>query len=216
MSDKDTTQTPPNDEPLITGHNYDGIEEYDNPMPGWWVWLFVASIVWTPIYILGVHQFGFINSYEDDLASSQTELAEWRSDYEDANPTINVSDESIASFIGVAEHIDAGTALFSKNCAMCHGNAAEGLIGPNLTDEYWIHGSNNADLFAVITDGVLEKGMTPWGSILSVDERSQLIAFIRSVSGTNPPGGKAAEGEKALGSEGDHAGEEISDDSDAE
>jgi len=197
MSDNDKTKTTPNDEPLIAGHKYDGIEEYDNPMPGWWVWLFVAAIVWSPIYVLGVHQFGFINSYEDDLADKQAELAEWRAAYEEANPTVEVTDESIAAYVGVAEHVEAGSALFTKNCAMCHGNAAEGLIGPNLTDEYWIHGPTNSNLFGVITNGVLEKGMTPWGSILSVEERSQLIAFIRSVAGSNPPGGKAPEGEIA-------------------
>lgn len=183
------------DEILIAGHAYDGIEEYDNPMPGWWVWLFVACIVWTPIYIVGVHQLGFINSYEDDLAADQTELADLREASESANPVEEVTNESIAAFIGVQEQIEAGSALFTTNCSMCHGNAAEGLIGPNLTDDYWIHGGNHVDLFNVITNGVLEKGMTPWGSILSVEQRSSVVAFIRSVNGSNPPGAKPAEGE---------------------
>ncbi len=192
-----TNSTVP-DEPIISGHSYDGIEEYDNPMPGWWVWLFIASIVWSPIYILGVHQFGFINSYEDDLSEQQTELVEIRAAFEAANPTATVTEESIAAYVGVQEHIDSGAVLYSTNCAMCHANNAGGLIGPNLTDEYWIHGSKNTDMFTVITEGVLEKGMTPWGAFLSAEQRSQLIAFIRSVQGSNPEGAKAPEGDMAV------------------
>jgi len=198
MADKENNLQSPNEvEPLISGHNYDGIEEYDNPMPGWWVWLFIATILWSPVYFLGVHQFGFINKYEDDLAIQQADLTELRAAFEAANPTVSFSEESIASFIGVTEHIDAGATIFATSCAMCHGNAAEGLIGPNLTDAYWIHGRSNTDLFGVITNGVLEKGMTPWGNILSVDQRSQLVAFIRSIEGSNPPGAKAPEGDLA-------------------
>ena len=180
---------------IISGHNYDGIEEYDNPMPGWWVWLFILSIIWTPIYLLGVHQFDFINDYEDDLALKQAELAEMRSSFEDANPTEEINDESIAAYVGVAEHEAAGAALYSTNCAMCHGNQGEGLIGPNLTDAYWIHGSSNTDMFNIITEGVLDKGMTPWGGILSVEQRSQLVSYIHSLQGSNPAGAKAPEGD---------------------
>jgi cytochrome c oxidase cbb3-type subunit III len=198
MSKMDSNpKTSVSDEPLISGHNYDGIEEFDNPMPGWWVWMFVACILWTPVYILGVHQFGFINSYEDDLSSSQMELAQWRADYEAANPTAVATEESIAPFVNVPQNIEAGATLFSTYCAMCHGAAAEGLIGPNLTDDYWIHGNTNSNLFDVITNGVLEKGMTPWGAVLDVDQRSQVIAFIRSIHGSNPPGAKAPDGELA-------------------
>ena len=184
---------------LISGHNYDGIEEYDNPMPGWWVWLFVLSIAWSPIYLLGVHQFGFINNYDDDLELKQAEIAEMQSAFESQNPQVQVTDESIAAYVGVVEHEVAGAALFSTNCAMCHGNSGEGLIGPNLTDAYWIHGNSNTDIFNVISEGVLEKGMTPWESVLSVEERSQLVSYIQSIIGTDPAGAKAPEGNMVEG-----------------
>jgi len=180
---------------IISGHLYDGIEEYDNPMPGWWVWMFVASIVWTPIYILGVHQFDFINSYEDDLALAQAELVEMRQASEEENPSSEVDDAMLAGYFGNGEHEAAGEVLFSANCAMCHGNAGEGLIGPNLTDEFWVHGNSPTDIFRVISEGVLEKGMTPWESILTVNERAQLVAYVQILAGTNPEGAKAPEGE---------------------
>lgn len=196
MSENETTtNTPDSDDSILAGHTYDGIEEYDNPMPGWWVWLFIASIIWSPIYYLGVHQFDFINSYEDDLAEKQAELVALRDAHEAANPSVVVSEESIAAYIGVQAHIESGAALFSTSCAMCHANNAGGLIGPNLTDNYWLHGGSNTDIFTVITEGVLDKGMTPWGSVLSEEQRFQLVAFIRSVEGSNPEGAKAPEGE---------------------
>ena len=196
MPNHDTYQSAQDgDGSIISGHSYDGIEEYDNPMPGWWVWMFVASIIWTPIYMLCVHQFDFINDYQDDLALKQADLADMRSSFEEANPKETVTDESIAAYVGVAEHQAAGAEIYSTNCAMCHGNAGEGLIGPNLTDAYWIHGNSNADVFNVITNGVLEKGMTPWESVLSVEERSQLVSYIHSLLGSNPAGAKAPEGD---------------------
>ncbi|MEQ9104257.1 MAG: c-type cytochrome [Rhodothermales bacterium] len=185
----------PDNEPLISGHSYDGIEEYDNPMPGWWLWLFWLCVLFAPIYVLGVHFFGFINTYEDDLADSQAAIQEVRDAWEAENPTFEVSNEAIAAYIGVDEHIQAGAQVYSANCSMCHGNDGEGLIGPNLTDAYWIHGNQNVDLFNVITNGVLDKGMTPWGGVLTPEQRSQLVAYIRSIEGTEPENAKAAEGE---------------------
>ena len=184
----------PNEEPIIQGHSYDGIQEYDNPMPGWWVGIFWLCVVFAPIYILGVHVFGFINTYEDDLAASQAQLQEVRDAWEAENPTFEISNDAIAAFVGIQDQIDAGAVLFGANCAMCHGEQGQGLIGPNLTDAYWIHGNQHTDLFTVITDGVLDKGMTPWGSILTPEERSQLVAYIRSIEGSEPDGAKEPQG----------------------
>lgn len=185
----------PENEPLISGHSYDGIEEYDNPMPGWWLWLFWISIAFAPVYILGVHVFGFINTYEEDLAVSQAALQEVRDAWEADSPTFPVTNEAIAAFVDVEEHIAGGETLYASNCSMCHGNNGEGLIGPNLTDDYWIHGNQNTDIYNVITNGVLDKGMTPWGGILTPEQRSQLVAYIRSIHGSDPANPKAPEGE---------------------
>jgi cytochrome c oxidase cbb3-type subunit 3 len=181
-------------EPVLRDHTYDGIQEYDNPMPGWWLAIFWATVIFTPIYILGVHVFGFIPSYQDDLADSQAELAEIRQASQAMQPA-EITPELMSEYIDNPDAIQAGSETFVSNCVMCHGDKAQGLIGPNLTDEYWIHGGSAADLFKTITNGVPEKGMTPWGNILSQEQRLQVIAYIRSIAGTNPPGGKGPQGE---------------------
>lgn len=180
---------------VIQGHNYDGIREYDNPMPGWWLWILWASIIWSPFYILGLHFSDVIPSYEEALASGQAEIAEIREAYAAENPTFEATPEALAAFVGDETQIEEGAALFAANCAACHGASGEGLIGPNLTDAYWIHGASDVDLYNVITNGVIEKGMAPWGSVLTPDARAQLVAFVRTLEGTEPANAKAPEGE---------------------
>lgn len=196
MSEQDPrNNTPATEDQVISGHMYDGIEEYDNPMPPWWVWIFIISIIWTPFYILGVHQFGWINTYEEDLAVKQAEIQDLRAAAAAENPVQEIDDAWIASFFGNAEAEQAGQATFNTYCAACHGNAGEGLIGPNLTDDYWIHGASPTDMFMVVTNGVLEKGMTPWESVLTIEERAQVVAYIKTLQGTDPPNAKAPQGE---------------------
>ena len=89
-----------------------------------------------------------------------------------------------------------GSANYATVCAACHGEAGQGLIGPNLTDEYWIKGNTNVDIYTVISKGSLEKGMPPWEGSFSPEQRAELVAFVRSLQGTNPPDAKAPEGEK--------------------
>ena len=80
-------------------------------------------------------------------------------------------------------------------CAACHGAEGQGLIGPNLTDAYWIHGNTNVDIFNVISNGVVEKGMAAWEAVYTPEQRAELVAFIKSIQGTNPTDAKAPEGE---------------------
>jgi cytochrome c oxidase cbb3-type subunit 3 len=147
------------------------------------------------VYILGAHVFDFIPSYEEDLAASQEELSALRGAFESVNQPFEVTAETMAAYIGVQDQIDAGAATYATSCMMCHGDKGQGLIGPNLTDQYWIHGGTDADLFNVITSGVPVKGMTPWGNILSQEQRAQVVSYIRSLEGSNPSGGKGPEGE---------------------
>ncbi|WP_456429720.1 c-type cytochrome [Rhodocaloribacter sp.] len=198
MNPNEAKPTPSADErpdAPMQGHSYDGIQEYDNPMPGWWVWIFWATVLFTPFYILGVHVFGYIDTYQEDLAQSEEELARIRAAYAEAHPSLEVDEASLQQYVEDPAMAAAGAPLFAANCASCHGAEGQGLIGPNLTDKYWIHGNTNVDLFNVITKGVLEKGMPPWESVFSVEERAQLVAFIRSLEGTNPPDAKEPQGE---------------------
>jgi len=178
----------------IEGHSYDGIQEFDNPMPAWWVWLFVACIAFAPIYVLGVHVFGYINTYEGDLIESEKDLQVIKDTYAAAHPAFVADPTTLTSYLGKPEAIAAGGILFAQQCKSCHGEQGQGIIGPNLTDKYWLHGESDVDLFNTISKGVLEKGMPPWEAMFSPEQRAQLIAFIRSIEGTNPPNAKAPQG----------------------
>ena len=185
--------TGPADDQVILGHKYDGIREYDNPMPGWWVGLFWASMAFMPVYALGVHTFGWFDTYEEDLAQAQADLEATREAYR-ASGGFDVSPAALAEYVGDDVFVAAGQANFAV-CAACHGQQGEGLIGPNLADPYWIHGGSPADVYEILEVGVPEKGMPAWDTQFSEEERAQITAFVMSLQGTDPPGAKAPEGE---------------------
>ena len=190
------TPTPENGkDQVIEGHKNDGIQEYDNPMPRWWTGIFLLTIVFSVVYFLGMHVFGVIDTYDDDLAESTQELEAVRAAYAAAMPTFEVDDASLEEAIRDPAMAASGKAHFAAYCIACHGDLGQGSIGPNLTDDYWIHGARNAEIFDVISKGVLDKGMAPWESVLQPHERAELLAFIRSIQGTNPPGAKEPQGE---------------------
>ena len=190
-------QTPGGDtrDQVIKGHKYDGIQEYDNPMPGWWLWLLWATVIFSVIYILGIHVFDFVDTYEDDLAQGQAELEARRAAFAETQPAFEADEATLATFVGDAARIEAGAANYGAMCSACHGAAGEGLIGPNLTDAYWINGGTNVDLFNIISKGVIAKGMAPWEGVFTPEQRAELVAFIRSLQGSNPPNAKAPEGD---------------------
>ncbi len=181
---------------VIQGHKYDGIKEYDNPMPGWWVWSFYVCIVFAVVYSVGITFFDFVDTYEDDLAQSQAELQVIREAYAEANPSFTPEPASLAALADDPAAVEAGAATYAAVCAACHGAEAQGVIGPNLTDDYWLHGGSNMAIFEILKTGVAAKGMPAWESSLSAEERAQLVAFIRSVQGTEPAGAKDPQGER--------------------
>jgi len=195
MSEPDTAPRGDTRDQVIKGHQYDGIREYDNPMPGWWLWLLWATVIFSVIYILGIHVFGFVDTYEEDLAQGQAELETRRAAFAQTQPAFEADEATLATFVGDDARIAAGAANFNAVCSPCHGPEGQGSIGPNLTDAYWINGGANVDLFNVISKGVVEKGMAPWEGVYSPEQRAELVAFIRSIQGTNPPNAKAPEGD---------------------
>lgn len=179
---------------IIHGHQYDGIQEYDNPMPGWWVWMFIGSFFFAIYYLVGM-QTGFINTYTDDLEENLAELESVRTAFAASQPVFSVDEATLNAYATDQAKIDAGAALFTAQCAACHGAEGQGLIGPNLTDPYWIKGGTGIDIYTSISKGSLEKGMPPWEAVFNEVERAELVAFIQSLEGTTPPNPKAAEGE---------------------
>ncbi len=179
---------------VIGDHNYDGIQEFDNPMPAWWTWIFWIGVVFAPFYIFGISVFGFVDDYEDDLMETREAMGIMEED--NSAPSEGLGGIDLAEMSKDPANLEAGDAVFQQYCLACHGPQAQGTIGPNMTDEYWIHSPDDESMIKVINEGVLAKGMPPWEKILSADEKAQVIIFIRSLEGTNPPNAKAPQGDK--------------------
>lgn len=174
----------------LLDHSYDGIQEYDNPMPRWWVWVFWATIVFSVAYYFLPAPFGegpgMVAQYEADVAKHQA------SQPAQAAPT--VSDDQLSQLASNAAALADGKTVYETNCAACHRADGGGLIGPNLTDDAWIHGGTPTQVHHTIAVGVLEKGMPPWERILKPEQLNNVTAYVLSLKGTNPPNSKAPEG----------------------
>jgi cytochrome c oxidase cbb3-type subunit 3 len=182
------------EEAPIRPYEADGIQELDHNLPSWWVGLFVFTTIFAGLYLIYVHLIGGTSiqkEYEDSLkityaASSGTGG--------DGSGDGNNEPTELHAMIGHSTSIAGGKATFNANCAACHGAAGQGTIGPNLTDKFWIHGGKPEQIYATIFNGVVEKGMPPWGAILGEHKTRQLTAYIASLKGTNPPNPKAPQG----------------------
>ena len=151
----------------LLGHadEADGIEEYDNPLPDWWVGMFWLTTIWAIGY--GVH-YHFI-AHRSQPAALAAEVAEAKVRWPDAGPKqLVINDETVGR----------GRAIFQTNCTGCHGKNLEGGIGPNLTDETWIHGGSPEQVVKTITEGVPAKGMLTWGPILGPEKINDVAAFV--------------------------------------
>lgn len=176
---------------LIDGHDYDGIQEYDNPMPAWWLWIFFITIVWSLFYVVGINA-GFVNTYGEDLRQAQRAHEVVRQAHAMASPTVD--EAMIAALIGDADVLTRGRNAYMGSCAACHGQAGEGGIGTNLADEYWLHGGDLESIYTSVYEGIPAKGMPGWGPILTLDDIIATVVFIDSLRGTDPPNAKAPEG----------------------
>lgn len=181
---------PPHDEPILA-HSYDGIVEYDNPMPGWWLWSFIASIVWAAVYFIGFH-LDFVPRYDEVLAAEMAEQDKLEAKFAAATPAITA--EVLAAAAADPARVESGHAVFTMNCAACHGQKGEGMIGPNLTDTAWLYGPKLTDIQKIVTDGT-SNGMPAWGKILVPEDLVSVLAYVDSLRGTNPANPKAPQGE---------------------
>jgi cytochrome c oxidase cbb3-type subunit III len=191
MSDGDSPATKLERDQLLD-HEYDGIKEYDNPLPRWWVWMFAGSCVFAVGYFFHYHVSGNGTSvaaaYEADVAEAREQAAKSTL----AQP---VSEESLGKLMADTGLMKDAQAAFTLRCSPCHGDKAQGLIGPNLTDNAWIHGQGSlTDVYNVVDQGVLSKGMPAWGKQLSPIEVRKLAAYVGTQRGKAVAGGKAPEG----------------------
>jgi cytochrome c oxidase cbb3-type subunit 3 len=175
------------------GHNYDGIRELDNRLPPWWLYGFYVTIIIGAIYLWRYHV-----SETAPLSKQEFEIAMKKADEEKAAylaKAANNVDENTVALMKEPAALDAGKTAFVQMCAACHGKAGEGGVGPNLTDDYWIHGGSIKDVFKTIKYGWPEKGMKAWQEDFSPVQIAQIASYIKSLHGTNPPNGKEKQGE---------------------
>ena len=181
------------EEPLFE-HEYDGIQEYDNPMPRWWVLVFWGTIIFSAVYLLNVVPLigegkGRLAQYEDEMAAAGKKYAASRA------PRPAPTDDALRALADDAGARAAGKSVFMTNCMPCHRADAGGVIGPNLTDDYWLHGGKPGDIHRAISGGVLDKGMPAWAAVLAPADVDRVAAYVLSVHGTKPADPKPPQGD---------------------
>lgn len=179
---------------ILLDHDYDGIKELDNNLPPWWKYGFYFTIVFGIGYMLHFHVFKTGNlqiaEYNEEMEKAKIELEEYRL------LAANNVDESNVEILTDETELQKGSEIFRQYCISCHGNAGEGNVGPNLTDEYWLHGGDIKNIFKVIKEGVPQKGMISWKQQLNPKQIQEVASFIKTLQGTNPPNPKEPQGEK--------------------
>ena len=182
------------DDPNLMDHNYDGIQELDNPMPTWWLITFFITIVYAGIYYFHYEVSGVTNS-DQELAQDLAEVEALRSAAKGSEPKMEAQD--LSALVGDANALAAGKKQYDAQCAACHGNLGEGGIGPNLADEWWIHGKGSIEeIYGLIANGITDKGMPAWSEMMSGTDLNNVTAYVASLKGTNPPNAKKAQGQK--------------------
>jgi cytochrome c oxidase cbb3-type subunit 3 len=184
---------------LLIAHDYDGIQELDNPIPGWFMYLFYATIIFAGGYLLTYHVFHFGQLQYEEYNTEMAQAAVAKKLY--LSKAANQVDENTVKLESDPELLKAGQVIFIQNCKPCHGEHAEGNVGPNLTDDYWLHGGKINDLFKTIKYGVLAKGMPTWEKQLSPKQIADVANYVKSLHGTKPAGAKEPQGTKDEASE---------------
>ena len=166
-------------------HEIDGIEEYDNQLPRWWLYSLYATVVFAAGYWFVYHSGAFADSPHQ---AYQTELAQ------KAKETGTVSPELLSALASNPSVVEQGKQVFTATCVACHRSDGGGNVGPNLTDEYWLHGGAPDRIYKTVSDGVPDKGMPAWKPQLGGERVQAVTAYLITLKNKNVPGGKAPQG----------------------
>jgi cytochrome c oxidase cbb3-type subunit III len=166
-------------EPLLLDHEYDGIRELDNQLPRWWVWLFYITIIYSAGYLVYYHVTG-----SGDLQAAEY-TKEMKAGEQIKNAAMGKFESSITTIQPSSDEVmlENGRQTYAKYCAPCHRVDGGGLVGPNLTDDYWIHGNSYADSVKTIWDGVPAKGMITWKTVLKPEQIQDVASYIYTLRG---------------------------------
>lgn len=183
-----------NDEPVV-GYEYDGITEYDNPCPKWLMYLFYATIFFAVFY-LGYH-FGSMKSERLQLqvATKTAPSAAVTQQVQEEPKQPEISESKLTALLTDQLALTKGKEVYASKCSSCHGESGEGLIGPNLVDNYWLHGKGKmADIANIIISGIPDTGMAAWSGRIPEEDILQIAAYIKSIKGTRPENPREPEG----------------------
>lgn len=177
---------------FLLDHNYDGIRELDNALPPWWKYGFYITIVVAFIYLLNFHVLGLGKNPTEEYAVEMENARINKEIYESANKD-KVDENNVP--MADAGGIRAGMEMFEANCIACHLKGGAGNVGPNITDDYWLHKGSLNDIYSSIKTGFPDKGMQSWSLKFNDKEISLLASYVKSLRGANPPDGKLPQGE---------------------
>jgi cytochrome c oxidase cbb3-type subunit 3 len=164
-----TARRAPSDADTDMGHEYDGIREYDNRLPNWWLATLLLSTIFAYGYFFYYH---VVENGGSSLADN------YKADVAEANSrSAGPIDDKILTGLFTQGASD-GAAVFKTTCAVCHGDDGQGKIGPNLTDNAWLHGGKPMDIYNTISNGVVQKGMPAWRSQLGDAKVRLLAAYV--------------------------------------
>lgn len=194
FANRKTTQIKKNGVPQKTGHEYDGIEEYDNALPAWWMYLFVLTIIFGVGYLViypglgnfpGLLKWTQLKQHEQEVAAADAQFSTIYHAF---------SDQTIEGLAANPQAVQMGQRLFANNCATCHGSDAGGTKGyPNLRDTEWLWGGTADAIKLSITAG--RRAMMPaWGAVLGEDKVMAVAKFVKAMSQGQQDGPSAAEG----------------------
>lgn len=172
----------------VLDHDYDSIHELDNRMPPWLAGIFYVTITFGIAYLSYYHLFGMGNSPAKDYAEEMV--------IGDSIKKLYAITADKAKMTRDKAVLEKSKVTFQKLCSPCHGINAQGKVGPNLTDDYWIHGGEFKNVFNTISEGVPEKGMLTWKDQLKPEEIEEIASYVVSIRGTNPATPKPAQGKK--------------------
>lgn len=180
---------------LIIDEDYDGIKELDNNVPPWFNLLFYGTIVIAVIYLINYHVLKIgklpLQEYADEVRAAEIQR-------EDLIRTGAFINETTVELLSDAESLNSGKQIYSTNCVPCHGDNGGGTVGPNLTDEFWIHGGGIKNVFKTIKYGVPAKGMISWMNQFNPKMIQQVSSYVLSLQGTKPLNGKPPEGDRYI------------------
>jgi cytochrome c oxidase cbb3-type subunit III len=182
---------PSTKEPALL-HSYDGIQEYDNPLPRWWTWVFWATIVFSVFYLMYFHVGAPGRSMDEQFQESLTQNT--KKQYAEIGD-LSSDQATLIKYMNDAKWVGVGKSVFKANCVSCHAADGGGNVGPNLCDENFKHVKQMTDIIKVIKEGVAGGAMPAWATRLQHKNDIVLVSvYVASLRGTKPANGKAPDG----------------------